>query len=174
MLIIIGIIFVILGLFLIIFGTVFFREAAVATFLALFFYVFTWILTVSASSFLAGIVMTLLIGGTFGFIIYFLYDKVEKVSASILFGVLFAVIALIISQVIWASTKWSFYTGLFFLLILSIAFFIGLSLGWFVFEHNSSDVIAKWNRRHWLTSVLGGYFFVRGIILIYANTHGRN
>lgn len=170
-----GIEFVLLGIFILIYGGVFYKETCYLSFFVVFSYYFTWELSLATYSILLGFFIVLLIAITFAYILYSSMNKYGNwVGTIFLYAILFSFLFVIIAQVIWICGKWTYLDTIWILLIGILGFFIGLLIGYIIEkpekkidDMSNNDLERMWVARHILVCTLAAYLILRGITLLY-------
>ena len=187
----IGTMFIIAGLYTSIFGAVFYKLTCALAFFLLFLYFFVWDLSLVTFSFVLGFLIAVLIGGTLAFIVYQLYDRIGSwVGTLTIFSVLFALLFILIAQLIWAVGKWTRNVSLSILLLGCVGFFVGLLVGFLVEKdyikvqredinkeltyQERKKMRSRWIIRHILVAVLGSYLLLRGVVFAFFDDYYPN
>ena len=169
--------FIGVGISLLFFGCCFFKLNCAIVIPLMMLYALTMIVAFNSNSFLIGIIVGFTFVGTFAFIIYHSYEKIDACWGSIIiFAVVFLLIFLSLAQVNWYCTGWSLKVSLFIFLICLTGFITGGSIGYCVEkpkidksfnkegakEPSQAQMESIWNGRHWTTAALGAYLVIRG------------
>lgn len=187
----IGATFIIVGVLIFLFGTAFYKLSCSIGFFVLFLYFFVWDLSLVTFSFFVGFLIAALIGATLAFIVYSMYDRIGSwVGTLTVFAVLFALLFILIAQLIWAAGKWTKNVSVFILLIGCIGFFVGLLVGYLVEKDHitmesedinrrlsyqeKKDLRPRWIVRHILMAVLGSYLLLRGVVFAFFDDYYPN
>ena len=96
--ILIGIVFIVLGIYLLLFGTIAIRVSTVSTAVVYFFYMFCWSLTTTSQSLVIGFFSTVAVCTGIGYITYKMPDWLgEWINSVILMGFFIAIFFLTIA-----------------------------------------------------------------------------
>lgn len=165
--------FVLFGIYLLTFGTVFYAASCAAIISLLMFYLLTIMLTLSTNNILIGACVSLLI--VVPLIIFFICysDRILTATSSVCHGILYSMVGTIVALITLALFKWDETPGatmLALILFVSVSFTVGFVLGLFIFESNEKQKLErKWIWRQIIICGIGAYLFVKGVAMCMDN-----